>query len=167
MNEVNEELKNKIRRERILIIVENHNNRPKPVFFKHEDPPQYTLKDVTEADIEEWKNKRIKDDCFIFLNSIPVFQVEDDLFKDMNVNDVLIETYELFLRYQIKRIAEPVSEEAFNNMSLDNLENMVDKLIIRIEKEKKREDDNDKGNDVRKDSKKKAWWSVESLLKQA
>jgi hypothetical protein len=176
MNEVSEELKNKIRRERILIIVENHNNkihwygrefynsRPKPVFFKYQCPPQYSLKDVTEDDVEEWKNERIKDECVIFLNSIPDFKVEEGLykrFKDMDVNDVLIETYKLFLRYQIKRIAEPVSEDAFNNMSLDNLENMVDKLIIRTEKEKKKDEiDNDKGNDVRKDSKKKAWWNL-------
>jgi len=167
-NEAGEELKNKIRRERILTIVENHNNkihwygrefynsRPKPVFFKHEDPPQYSLKDVKETDIEEWKNKKIKDECVIFLNSIP--QVEEGLYSsfiDMNVNDVLIETYKLFLRYQIKRIAEPVSEDAFNNMNIDSLEEMLDKIIIRNEKEKKKDEVKESN-----DTKKKAWWNI-------
>ena len=166
-----EELKKQIRLERIRIIVDNHDNKvhwygrefynskPKPVFFKYEDPPQYTLKDITEADIEEWKNETLKKECVRFLGSIPYDG--DELykrFKDMDVNDVLIETYKLFLRFQIKRIAEPVSDDAFNNMSLDNLENMVDKLIIRNEKEKKKDEaEVDRGQETKK---KKYWWNI-------
>ena len=173
---MSDELKTKIRLERIQTIVNNHNNkihwygrefynsRPNPVYFKNECPPQYSLKDITETDIDEWKNEHLKKECVIFLRSIP--NVDSELykrFKDMDINDVLIETYKLYLKFQIKRWAEPVSEDAFNNMDLDSLEYMLDKLIIRNEKEKMDKcidhNDNDKGNDDGKGTK-KSWWNI-------
>ena len=69
---MSDELKTKIRLERIQTIVNNHNNkihwygrefynsRPNPVYFKNECPPQYSLKDITETDIDEWKNEHLK-----------------------------------------------------------------------------------------------------------
>lgn len=158
-----EELKKQIRLDRIRTIVDNRINKlywrnrdsytiipkPKPVFFKHDENPtnKYSLKDVTEADIEEWKTERIKEDCVRFLGSC---HYEEDkvykLFKDMDVNDVLIETYKLFLIYSIKRIGQPVGKDAFNKfpIDIDNLEEMHDKLNNINEKEKT----------------KKRWWEI-------
>ena len=66
----------------------------------------------------------------------------------MNIDEVLLKTYRIFLKYQIFSVAEPVDYIVFNNMTLDALEEMLDKIIARKEK-------------ISKDKEKyKSWWNI-------
>ncbi len=144
---MNDELKNKIRRERIIEIIYNQKNKlvtNRNTFYNsaipkidayYKSPTQFSLKDVTEDDIEDLKNKKLKKDCIDFLNTLGVFNVDyihilTDAFKEMSIDDVLLKTYRRFLDYQITIIGEPVDYDAFNNMTLDSVEEMRDNLII-------------------------------------
>jgi len=149
---MNEELKNKIRRDRIIEIIYNHKNKlvyNSNTFYNsalayYKSPTQFSLKGVTEADIIDLKNKKLKKDCIDFLNTIPDFKVNVKLiedFKEMDIDDVLLNTYLYFIGYQITHILPTYNEDKLN--SIDYVEEMLDELIA-----KKDEDT------------KKSWWNI-------
>ncbi len=158
-----DELKNKIRRERIIETIYNTKNKliyNRNIFYNsaipkvdayYKSPNQFSLKDITEDDIIDSKNKKLKKDCIDFLYTIGNIKIDDKLiedFKEMNIDEVLLKTYRNFLEYQIFSVAEPVDYIAFNNMTLDALEEMLDKIIARKEK-------------ISKDKEKyKSWWNI-------
>ena len=159
MNEVSEELKNKIRRERIIEIIYNQKNKlvsNRNTFYNsaipkidayYKSPTQFSLKGVTEADIIDLKNKKLKRDCISFLNTIPDFKVDDIKdFKEMDIDDVLLNTYLYFIGYQITLILPSYNEDKLN--SIDYVEEMLDELIAKKESEKS------------ENTKKKAWWNL-------
>ena len=148
MSEVSEELKNKIRRERIIEIIYNQKNkltynrntfynaRPKTDAY-YKSPTQFTLKDVNEEDIIDLKNKKIKKDCIDFLIDISPNIVRSDsnieAFNEMDIDDVLLITYRNFLEYQITRITPSL----YGDMSIDKVEELLDGLISKKEKANK------------------------------
>jgi len=145
---MSEELKNKIRRERILEIIYNEKHKllynhntfynsaiPKNDAY-YKSPTQFSLKDVTEDDIIDLKNKKLKKDCVDLLYTIPIFKVDDKLieaFKEMDIDEVLLNTYLYFLGVQINSITPCLNEEKLITMTIDEVEEMLDKLIVEKE----------------------------------
>jgi len=147
-NEVSEELKNKIRRERIIEIIYNQKNKlvyNRNTFYNsaipkidayYKSPTQFSLKGVTEGDIEALKNKKLKKDCIDFLNTMSILKVDDiNDFKEMDIDDVLLNTYRKFLEYQIISNSKHGDDNEFNNISLDDIEEKLDKRIAKKENE--------------------------------
>ena len=177
MSEVSDELKNKIRRERILEIIYNQKNKlvtnsntfynsaiPK-IDAYYKSPTQFSLKDVTEADIIDLKNKKLKKDCIDFLNTMSILKVDVKLiedFNEMDIDDVLLNTYLYFLGVKINSITPSLSEETLITMTIDEVEEMLDELIA------KKENENDielkrimERCKVPKETKKyKSWWNL-------
>ncbi len=173
-NEVSVDLKNKIRRERILEIIYNQKNKlvtNRTTFYNsaipkidayYKSPTQFSLKGVTEADIIDLKNKKLKKDCIDFLNTIPDFKVDDKLindFKEMDIDDVLLNTYLYFIGYQITRITPSYNEDKLN--SIDYVEEMLDELIAKKEKANK-DDELERIMERCKvpNDTKKSWWNL-------
>ena len=173
-NEVSEELKNKIRRERILEIIYNQKNKlvtNRTTFYNsaipkidayYKSPTQFSLKDLTEDDIIDLKNKKLKKDCVDLLYTMSIFKIDDKLindFKEMDIDDVLLNTYLYFIGYQITRITPSYNEDKLN--SIDYVEEMLDELIAK--KENEHADDELKRImercKVTNDSK-KSWWNI-------
>jgi hypothetical protein len=155
---MSDELKNKIRRERILEIIYNQKNKlvyNRNTFYNsaipkidayYKSPTQFSLKGVTEGDIEALKNKKIKKDCIDFLNTMSILKVDDiNDFKEMDIDDVLLNTYSKFLEYQINRITPSYNEEKLYN--IEYVEEMLDELIAKKESEENKET-------------KKSWWNI-------
>ena len=153
-----EELKNKIRRERILETIENSRinyNYNECCNFKlknnayYKSLNQFSLKDVTEENIVDSKNEKIKKDCIDFMNKLNIFKVEyiDKLtkyMKEMSIDEILLHIYHNFLFYQITRINKLDDYSVFNNMTLDDMEEMLDEIIANKEK----------------NNAKKNWWNI-------
>ena len=159
---VSDELKNKIRRERILEIIYNQKNKltyNRTTFYNsaipkidayYKSPTQFSLKAVTEGDIEALKTKKLKKDCIDFLNTIPTFKVDVKLieaFNEMDIDDVLLNTYLYFLGVKINSITPSLSEETLITMTIDEVEEMLDELIAKKESEENKES-------------KKSWWNI-------
>ena len=172
-NEVSSELKNKIRRERILEIIYNQKNKlvyNRNTFYNsaipkidayYKSPTQFSLKDVTEADIIDLKNKKLKKDCIDFLNTMSILKVDGiNDFKEMDIDDVLLNTYRKFLEYQIISNSKHGDDNEFNNMSLDDIEETLDKRIAKK--------DNENDNELKRimerckvpNDSKKSWWNL-------
>ena len=173
MSELSDELKNKISRERILEIIYNQKNKlvyNRNTFYNsaipkidayYKSPTQFSLKGVTEADIIDLKNKKLKKDCIDFLNTIPDFKVDDiNDFKEMDIDDVLLNTYSKFLEYQIISNSKHGDDNEFNNMSLDDIEETLDKRIAK----KDNENDIELKRIMEKckvpNDTKKSWWNL-------
>ena len=173
--EINNELKNKIRRERILEIIYNQKNKlvyTRNTFYNsaipkidayYKSPTQFSLKCVTEGDIIDLKNKKLKKDCIDLLYTMSILKIDDKIiedFKEMDIDDVLLNTYSKFLEYQIISNSKHGDDNEFNNMSLDDIEETLDKRIA------KKENENDieikrimERCKVPNDSK-KSWWNL-------
>ena len=174
---MNEELKNKIRRERILEIIYNQKNKlvyNRNTFYNsaipkidayYKSPTQFSLKGVTEADIIDLKNKKLKKDCIDFLNTMGI-KVDNfvEEFKEMSVDEALLKTYRGFLDYQIISNSKHGDDNEFNNMSLDDIEETLDKRIAK----KDNENDNElkrimekcKVPNDKETKKYKSWWNL-------
>ncbi len=158
---MSEELKNKIRRERILEIMYNQKNKlvthnlntfynsecPKDDAY-YKSPTQFSLKDVTEDDIINLKNKKIIKDCIDFLYYIyyikylKKIKINDNLIKLFKESDALLTTYLYFIKFQIKELSPSYNEVELK--SIDELEEMLDELIAL----------------KRKENKEKSWWNI-------
>ncbi len=133
VSDVSNELKNKIRRERALVLIDNkinqvnynghtfYNSKPKTAFYK--DSYHYSLKGVTEDDILKAKDEKIKSECIEVIKSI---NLEYENLKDMDVNLVLLETYKYFLVYMIKSFSPSFETK---DITIDDLEEKFDELI--------------------------------------
>jgi hypothetical protein len=174
---MSEELKNKIRRERILEIIYNQKNKlvyNRNTFYNsaipkfdayYKSPTQFSLKDLTEDDIIDLKNKKLKKDCVDLLYTMSIFKIDDKLindFKEMDIDDVLLNTYRKFLEYQIISNSKHGDDNEFNNMSLDDIEETLDKRIAKKENEHGSDDELKRIMErckVSNDSK-KSWWNI-------
>ncbi len=174
---MSEELKNKIRRERILEIIYNQKNKlvyNRNTFYNsaipkfdayYKSPTQFSLKDLTEDDIIDLKNKKLKIDCVDLLYTMSIFKIDDKLindFKEMDIDDVLLNTYRKFLEYQIISNSKHGDDNEFNNMSLDDIEETLDKRIAKKENEHGSDDELKRIMErckVSNDSK-KSWWNI-------
>ncbi len=148
-NEMSNELKNKIRRERIIEIIETENGRvrydlndfynsKRKINAYYKSPTQFSLKDVTEDDIEASKIKKLKKYCIGFLKTLPTFEDNDkliDSFILLDIDKVLLNTYFYFLEYQIIRINPSFNRESLNTMTIDKVEELLDFYITKKENE--------------------------------
>jgi len=134
-----EELKTKIRRDRILAII-NYAQYKNYVYYKYnvsEQPTKlFSLNDVTEDDIINSENNLIKRYCIKYLTELVKYTYPDisvlETIKNMNVEESLQFTYRIHLFSQIYKIYKRVN----NDISTDELEELYDKVFHDYNEEK-------------------------------
>ncbi len=143
MNEMKEQLKNKIRCERIRELLN--------AVVKRDYSPMTIekVKDITKEDILETRKR----DCIKFLINLKAYIKNTDTiiesFKEMDIDDVLLLTYRINLLYNII-LYEHSNESVNQTLNIDQLE---EKLVILAEK--KELDKLEKGQESKKN-----WWDV-------
>ena len=134
-----EELKIKIRRDRILAIM-NYAQYKNFVYYKYnvsEQPTKlFSLNDVTEEDIINSENNLIKRYCVKYLTDLVKYTKIHisvlETIKSMNVEESLQFTYRLHLLSQIYKIYSAVQ----NDISTDDLEELYDRVFHDYNEEK-------------------------------
>jgi hypothetical protein len=158
MSEMSEELKNKIRCERIREVV--NNVIVKKSLYKEEGYYKALtidkVKDITNDDIIELRKR----DCSIYIKDLYPYIKDTDTvvekFKEMDINEVLLITYRFSLLYQI--VLHELSDKVVKQteLSLDDLE----KRLVELEEKKRDESLKIVMERSKVPNKTKSWWNI-------
>ncbi len=158
MTEVSEELKAKIRCERIREVVNNvivkKSLYKEEVYYKALTIDK--VKDITNDDIIELRKR----DCSIYIKDLYPYIKDTDTvvekFKEMDINEVLLLTYRFSLLYQI--VLHELSDKVVKQteLSIDDLE----KRLVDLEEKKRDESLKIVIERSKVTNKTKSWWNI-------
>ena len=163
---MSEELKNQIRRERILKIMKRYTNKDYiiskkdgkyiynsiPFISYYKSEYTFSLQDLTEDDLINYQNKIIKKDCNNYINYISKYscifihydQIRS-LISNVDVDEALLITYRIFLFEQIYHYCPQLDTKELVDKSTDDLEEILDRSIVEYKD---------------KEKKSKRWWNI-------
>ncbi len=162
---MSEELKNQIRRERILKIMKRYTNRDYiiskengkyiysiPNISYYKSKYIFSLNGLTEDALIKFQNNIIKEDCNNCINNISKYscifihynQIRS-LISNVDVDEALLITYRIFLFEQIYRYCPQLDTKELVDKSTDDLEEILDRSIAEYKD---------------KEKKSKRWWNI-------
>ena len=163
---MSEELKNQIRRERILKIMKRYTNKDYIISKKdgkyiynsipnisyYKSKYIFSLNGLTEDALIKFQNKIIKEDCNNCINNISKYscifihydQIRS-LISNVDVDEALLITYRIFLFEQIYHYCPQLDTKELVNKSNDELEEILDRSIVEYKD---------------KEKKSKRWWNI-------
>ena len=160
---MSEELKNGIRRERILKIMKRYTNKDyiiskengkyiyTPNISYYKSKYTFSLNGLTEDALINFQNKIIKEDCNNSINSICKYSCilssnqMIDLISNVDVDEALLITYRIFLFEQIYRYCPQLDTKELLNKSTNEIEEILDRSIVEYKD---------------KEKSKRSWWNI-------
>jgi len=149
---MSDELKNQVRRERILQFIKRFTNKvyikivkedgkyvynsiPNSVYYKSKYV--FSLNGFTEDDLIRHQNEKVKEDCIKLINSMSQYSYMIDTISISNVDEALLATYRAFLVNEIQHYCPSLDTKELLDKSTDEIEEVLDQSIAKYQDDKK------------------------------